>query len=98
MLQTRSCVVVGPSTNDDHCAKQEVLHHISMRLSSRLELRSAPSNSELELLVELGIGMADPRNGGSSEWRTPGMGGGRYRDCSQKLWAYVGQKLYVLVC
>jgi len=75
MLQTRSCVVVGPSTNDDHCAKQEVLHHISMRLSSRLELRSAPSNSELELLVELGIGMADPRNGGSSEWRTPRMGG-----------------------
>jgi len=41
-------------TNDDHCAQQEALHHISMRLSSRLELRSASSNSELELLVGLG--------------------------------------------
>ena len=52
-------------TNDYHCAKQKVLHDISMRLSSRLELRSAPSKSELELLVGLGIGMADPRNGGA---------------------------------
>jgi len=52
------------STNDYHCAKQKVLHDISMRLSSRLELRSAPSKSELELLVGLGIGMADPRKGG----------------------------------
>ena len=53
-------------TNDYHCAKQKVLHDISMRLSSRLELRSAPSKSELELLVGLGIGMADPRKGGGA--------------------------------
>jgi len=60
-------------TNDDHCAKQEMLHHISMRLSSRLELHSVPSNSELELLAGLRIrmadpGMVDPRNGGPPEW------------------------------
>ena len=40
------------------------VHHISMRQSSRLELRSAPSNSELELLVY----RVRDRNGGPPEW------------------------------
>ena len=85
-------------TNDDHCAKQEMLHHISMRLSSRLELRSVPSNSELELLAGLRIRMVDPRNGGPPEWWTLGMAdprNGGPRNGGPLPYNFVGAEFYI---